>query len=229
MQFWSTVVMAAVFGFGDVRYHAFRILFSWFLPFRMPFFDSWFSFIQDKIGKTYSFILIFILTLAISLTLAIGLKSMSLNNLYTYSAKNAVYLSVSKLDENQIEKLSDIALMNEKVQARLAKLRVDSDSRLLNYVVPADWYISEIPMHTTESDPQHFLRSSGYQKSTYKIIFSIPTFSCNCVISGKKMISSARTIKPILEVWLDISLGEVIDIKAPPVSFIYENVPVPVY
>jgi len=62
-----------------------------------------------------------------------------------------------------------------------------------------------------------------------KILFSKSYFSCNCVIRGKDIISSARKITPVLEVWLDVSLGKVIDIKDPPENSRYENVPVPVY
>ena len=198
-----------------------------FLPFRITFIKNLGNRIQDKLGSAYFSILLITFSLIISFFIAIGLKSLSLENLYTYTTNNAVYISVHKLDELQIKKISDIALSDDEVKRKLSDL--GSNPRLLNYVVPADWYISEIPMHVTESDPQHFLRTTGYAKSAYKIIFAEPVFSCNCVISGKKIIGSARTIKPVMEVWLDKTLETVIDIKQPPTDDRYENVPLPVF
>jgi protein-S-isoprenylcysteine O-methyltransferase Ste14 len=200
-----------------------------FLPFRIPVIFDFFQTLKVKIGNASFSILIFILTLTIPLGLAFGIQSLSLNSLYLYSSKNTVYLSVSKLAENQLKQIIDIALSDKNVQAQLAHQGFGSETKSLNYVVPADWYISEIPMQVTESYPEHFLRSAGYDKTTYKIIFTIPHFSCNCVKTGLKIIKGARTITPILEVWLDLSLNQVIDIKDPPATSRYENVPVPVY
>jgi protein-S-isoprenylcysteine O-methyltransferase Ste14 len=198
-----------------------------FLPFRITFIKNLGNRIKDRLGSAYFSILLITFSLIISFYIAIGLKSLSLESLYTYTTYNAVYISVHKLDEIQIKKIRDIALYDDEVKRKLSDLGFNP--RLLNYVVPADWYISEIPMHVTESDPQHFLRTTGYAKNTYKIIFAEPVFSCNCVISGKKIIGSARTIKPVMEVWLDKTLETVIDIKQPPTDDRYENVPLPVF
>jgi protein-S-isoprenylcysteine O-methyltransferase Ste14 len=198
-----------------------------FLPFRITFIKNLGNRIKDRLGSADFSILLITFSRISAFYIAIGLKSLSLESLYTYTTYNAVYISVHKLDEIQIKKIRDIALYDDEVKRKLSDLGFNP--RLLNYVVPADWYISEIPMHVTESDPQHFLRTTGYAKNTYKIIFAEPVFSCNCFISGKKIISSARTIKPVMEVWLDKTLETVIDIKQPPTDDRYENVPLPVF
>jgi len=84
-------------------------------------------------------------------------------------------------------------------------------------------------MHVTESDPQHFLRCTGYDKSIFKIIFATADLSTNTTLSGKQIIKKTHTIMPIFEVWLDESANRVIDIKDPPAHFRYQNVPVPVF
>jgi protein-S-isoprenylcysteine O-methyltransferase Ste14 len=198
-----------------------------FLPFQTSIFKKWSKSLKERLGSIIFTSLLITSSLLSSFALAFGLKSLSLESLYTYTTKDVVYLSVHKLDENQIKKMSEVALADKEVQYRIFGL--GNETRFLNYVVPADWYISEIPMHMTESDPQHFLRNTGYDKSIYKIIFCEPIFSCNCAISGKKIISSARTIKPVLEVWLDMSMEKVIDIKESLTDPRYENVPLPIF
>lgn len=200
-----------------------------FLPFRIPILLKIFKSLRQKTGPKSYFSIIGITILVLSLGLATALKSFSLKSLYTYSNQNSIYLSVTNLDQQQLKQIADIALQNDDVQSKLDEINFGISNQFLNYVVPAEWYISEIPMHVTESDPQHFLRSARYKKNTYKIIFSKPYFSCNCVINGKEIIGSARKITPILEVWVDLTFRKVIDIKAPPINTRYENVPVPVY
>jgi protein-S-isoprenylcysteine O-methyltransferase Ste14 len=165
-----------------------------FLPIRIFLLEKWTETVQRKIGNVFILLILYLSTLAISLGLAMGIQTFSLNRLYLYTAGNTAYLSVSRLEEEQLKQIAEIAIDNEEVQARLNQKQMGMNTNSLNYVIPAEWYISEIPMH-----------------------------------EGKQIIKNTRTITPVLEVWLDLSLNKVTDIKEPPVTSRYENVPVPVY
>ncbi len=167
-------------------------------------------------------------TVVASVGLANGLKSWSLDSLYTLYSKDAAYVSVSKVDEDTFDTIVEIALTDEEVQAMLKKARVGEGTRFINYVLPTEWYVSEIPMNVVEGATGHY-SPADYDNKLYKIIFTRAHLITGQQVEGKEIILNTARRTPVVEVWVDLSQQKVTAIKNPPESVKYENIPVPLY
>ena len=121
-----------------------------FLPFRIPFTEKLPNLPQSRLKKALSIAALYVLTVLVSLGLARGLQSLALDSLYALYSKDSAYISVSKIKPETIEKLVAIALANEDVQTKLNDAKDSTNTKFLNYVLPAEWYVSEIPTNVVE-------------------------------------------------------------------------------
>jgi len=203
-----------------------------FLPFRMPLMERLPGLPRlprSRIGRVLSITALYILTVLVSLGLARGLQTLALDSLYALYSKDAAYISVSKLGSEEMERLAGIALADERVRTKLDNAREGAQTRFLNYVAPAGWYISEIPMNVVEGDPNHFLRSDDYDEDIYKIIFTRADIRTDRGVEGEALLLNTVGSRPIVEVWIDLFRGKVVDLKEPPAAVRYGKIPVPVY
>ena len=200
-----------------------------FLPFRVPLTEKLPHLPQSRLKKSLSIIALYVLTVMASLGLARGLQSFALDSLYAFYSEDSAYISVNKLEPDKLEKIVAIVLANEDVQNELGRAKDSAHSKFLNYVVPAEWYISEIPMNVVSGNPDHFLRSDDYDKPFYKVIFTKAGLRTDRDVQGKALLLNTVSITPIVEVWLDVTQRKVTKLQNPPKTIRYENVPVPVY
>ncbi|UCG66093.1 MAG: isoprenylcysteine carboxylmethyltransferase family protein [Deltaproteobacteria bacterium] len=200
-----------------------------FLPFRIPLTEKLPNLPQSRLKKALSIAALYVLTVLVSLGLARGIQSLALDSLYALYSKDSAYISVSKIKPETMEKLVAIALANEDVQTKLGDAKDSTNTKFLNYVLPAEWYVSEIPMNVVEGSPDHFLRSDDYDKSHYKIIFTKADLRTDRHVEGKELLLNTVKRIPIVEVWLDLSQSKVNNVQNPPATMKYENTPVPVY
>lgn len=137
-------------------------------------------------------------------------------------------MAVSKIEDPTFTQLVSIAEGNTDVQERLTNAQV-AGSKFVNYVVPTEWYVSEIPMNPVDSERGHFT-PKPYDDSQYKIIFTYAELRAGQDAQGKEILLNVLgRVVPIAEVWIDLANQQVIDIKNPPETIKYEGIPVPVY
>ena len=86
----------------------------------------------------------------------------------------------------------------------------------------------EIPMNPVDSGRGHY-NPKPYDGSQYKIIFTYAELRAGQDTQGKEILLNVVRRVPVVEVWIDLSHQQVTDIKDPPETIKYENIPVPVY
>lgn len=214
--------------FGQ-SYNDYKNKTNMFLPFRIPLVRKIFVLPQSKVGKVLSFFAIYIITVLISLGLARGLQSIALDSLYAIYTKDSAYISVNKIEKEKIEELAIIALANDELRFRLDSVKENSNTKYINYIVPAEWYISEIPMNITSGNPEHYFQSSISNKNLYKIIFTKAVLHNKHGLPSWELLLNTLMVIPIVEVWIDVSQKKIIKLLDPPQEVRYENVPVPFF
>ena len=137
-------------------------------------------------------------------------------------------ISTFPKEPDTLEKLAEIALANREVQARIENIPDRANAKFINYVLPVEWHVSEIPMNEVQGGGGHHF-PADYDKNLYKIVFTKAELRTNQDVAGKDLLLNTVKRTPIVEVWLDLSQGKVFDIKNPPPTIKYENVPVPIY
>ena len=202
-----------------------------FLPFRLPFAGRFSALPKSRPAKFLYALVVYALTIAASIGLAKGLQSLALESLYIVYSEDSAYLSVNKVELDELESIIEIALTNQEVQTRLESIRSDVDTKFLNYVLPTEWCISEIPMNPIECrNSNHFLGlPADYDRNLIKIIFCKASVRSGLHGTGKEFLMNIFGRTPVFEVRLDLLQKKVINILEPPAVAIYENIPVPVY
>ena len=214
--------------FGQ-SYAAYQARTSMFLPFRFPVTDKLPSLPRAGVQRYLSILAVYMVTCIAAIALANGLRTWSLSNLYTLDTGGAVYLSVSKADPNTLKRIIDIALSNPDVSSRLKSEKECDDLKFVNYILPAEWYVSEIPMNPVEGTHGGHFHPARYDRALYKIIFTRAELRTGQAAEGKDILVKTKKRRPVVEVTVDLSRERVSRITAPPTTTKYENIPVPIF
>jgi protein-S-isoprenylcysteine O-methyltransferase Ste14 len=213
--------------FGQ-SYAEYKARTNMFLPFRLPITELP-SLPKAGVQRYLLILAVYVVTCIAAIALANGLRSWSVNNLYTLYTEKVVYLSVAKTDPNTLKKIIDIALSNPDVSGRLKSEKESNDWKFINYIMPAEWYVSEIPMNPIEGSRGGHFHPAGYNRALYRIIFTRAELRAGQVAEGKDILLRTKRRWPVVEVTVDLSRERVNSITTPPTMTKYENIPVPVF
>lgn len=199
-----------------------------FLPFKLPFSENLTSLTKSRLSKTLALLVLYIFTLSAGIGMARGLDSLTLNSLYAFFTSDSAYVSVSEIEQDELENIIKIALANEEVKIRLEKDGGNQKTKFLNYVLPGAWYVPEIPMNGIDGVVRHN-NPRNYDKNMYKVIFNKAAIRANQDVSGRDIISNVAKREPVVEVWINAAEQKVVKILEMPEKIRYENIPVALY
>ena len=111
---------------------------------------------------------------------------------------------------------------------KLEKNADENAPRYLNYILPVEWVVAEIPMQLIAGARGHN-SPANYNPNEYKIIFTQAEFNEGVDAEGKEILANAIDREGLLEVWVDLSQSQVTKIMDAPATPMYENMPVPLY
>lgn len=178
----------------------------------------------DERPKAGKLVLSYVLTLAAFFLAAYGLNCLTVDSLYTAYAPDGVTVSLCRLDGDTIEKAVAIA----KADPAVAAAQKQADAPELNYILPTEWFAAEIPMNGVEYRSGH-KSNPDYDTSKYKIIFMNATLAANAGEDPKDILWKTATIRPMVEVWVDLKEERVTDIMPMPDTIKYEGIPEAIY
>ena len=201
-----------------------------FVPFKWPLSVKLPGPPKSRTIKVLGVFVLYLFSLLVSIGLARGIQSFALDSLYALYSANSVYLSVGRMAPETMEALIGIAGSDVRVRTKVDDTGSGLKAKYLNYLLPADWYISEIPMNMKgEGSGNHFLGLPDSQKDLYKIIYTRAVLKQGMEAEGKDLLLNIVHRVPIVEVWVDLSRRKVIDVKTPPAAGRYEKVLLPIY
>ncbi|NGP89379.1 methyltransferase family protein [Fodinibius halophilus] len=183
---------------------------------------------QKRIGKIIGTVGFYVLIILLAFTAARGIHGYTVSNLYTYTTEQEVYLSLGKLNPDEIAEMVTIIKSDSSVVASLNEYE-DTNHRFINYVMPASLFVSEVPMAMPEGTVPTHEWPSDKNQSHYKIIFSLAHFGPNGQADGQKILLQAINKTSVLEVWIDRKSQSVEKVFNPPVDMYYEGMLVPVF
>jgi hypothetical protein len=193
-----------------------------FLPIKissLKFFNTNnFSF-AGKIILTTGFYFVLII---ISIQVADLLKKISIDMLYTYNTGDSLYVSIFKKNEDELKKIIAMANFESKI---ISIKQNQSNNQFINYILPSDMYISEIPMIKPQN-PKNHIFNSEYSSEEYKIIFTKAKQETN----SPQILNNALSLEPVAEIWIDLYKNKIIkEIKLERHLVRYKNIPEPVF
>lgn len=183
---------------------------------------------ETRITKVAAISALFVILTAVSFWVAGLIHSYSVNSLYTWSAPDGVYLSVGRFADEEFRELIDIVDNDADVDAILSAHRT-TDNRFINYVMPTDLLISEVPMMIPEGRTPSHLPPHLEDQSRYKIIYTIADFGPADPAQNLEILKRAINKTAVLEVWIDRVNQKVENIIQPPQNDIYFGMPIPLF
>lgn len=170
----------------------------------------------------------YLVVLASSFLFARALHIYSVKSVYAYETGKEVYLSVGRMDLLELEMLAVDTKNDPEVMAYLAQYD-HPDHRFINYVMPADLLVSEVPMYIPEGQTPGHQSPHKLDQTRFKIIFTIAHFGPGQTADGRRILLRAIHKSPVVEVWINRNTGNVENILDPPATGFYDGIPVPVF
>ncbi|MCX6271892.1 MAG: isoprenylcysteine carboxylmethyltransferase family protein [Bacteroidetes bacterium] len=200
-----------------------------FLPFRFSFFFRLFKIPLNSFQRHTGRVVFYLLSLTLSVLIAAGIRSLSVDALYATFNERAVCLSILKNDTIQINNIMRLACQDHRVDSIMKAAAQQKDFRSLNYILPAAMYqVSEIPMNIPKDENCNFFDRS-FDRSRVKVIFTRANLNTGRALSREAILLHTRSTTPLIEVWIDLSSGKVIKTIIPSNILRYKNIPMPVF
>ncbi len=160
-------------------------------------------------------------------------RTWSINQLYAIYTADAVYISITKMDEQAIHDIIDCALADTVVQRRLSHNYETPEIKYINYILPADLYMLEIQMNEPENPAAvHFLPVKQSTEKV-KIVFTRVEMrvkrGVQVQVPGEEILKNVAGRIPVMEVYIDFTQKNIIEIKDPPVRAVLKDITMPVY
>ena len=213
--------------FGQL-YTEYRNRTHMFLPFNVPFTEKLFHLPKSGIKRCLTILVIYSLVIVGAIGGANGLKSYSVENLYSLYSHNSTTISIAKIERDTLKKVIEIALSEKEVQKRLMAVKGGSEPKFLNYVMPSEWYFSDIPMNMPEGIHGHH-HPDHYNTNLYKIIFNQAELKTHIEVEGKALILNTVKRHPIIEVTVDVAQHRATTVENPTANVIWGDIPTPLF
>lgn len=191
-----------------------------FLPFglasrRTPFFLT-----ASPLMRIAAGLVLYVALTAIGLGAAALVQSYTIKNLIVQYRGNSAFIAVHPMTSAELRNVVESASDDPRVRERA---NTPGDAAFINYVLPRDWAVTEIPMNGAvdhQTPEQH--------DSRYKIVYTRATLCIDRPTAGPDILQYSVHTKAAFEAWLD-DHGRVERIMDPPEAAFYGAVPVPIY
>jgi hypothetical protein len=209
-------------------YSEYRTRTRMFLPIRVPAIEKLPGLPGSGLKKYLAILTLYLVTVAIAVTVAVGIRSWSLHSLYMLADHDQVYISVGKIEQARLEQVVAILRSSLEVQTRIEDNKRNENTKFINYVLPVEWYVSEIGMNRVEGGGGHHF-PGDYDKSRYKVVLTRADLRPGQNSTARAILLNTIERRTVLEVQVDLSPGHVVEVLGPPETVPCEGIPRPVY
>ena len=133
----------------------------------------------EKIPRPISAVATMFFVLATATVLALSLRQHAIASLYTLKDTHGIYLSVTRISETKLSRISDLARTNAKIETTLSSL--NKNDSFIAYVLPTEMYISEIPMTLPKGQVFGHSVPKSRDINRYKVIYTRAEFTNQAV------------------------------------------------
>ena len=159
--------------------------------------------------------------------LAVGLgvivRDRSVAALSALYEPTAAVISTARLDRADVERVYRTAGAAPEVRRALDAA---GDARLIVYVVPADWFLPDLPLDTTWKGGHHV--PADFDRTRYKVLFTRARFH-GAAPSGADIVRAAYGRDPLIVAHVDTSEGTVTEVSTPPPHVRWGDISTPMF
>jgi protein-S-isoprenylcysteine O-methyltransferase Ste14 len=200
-----------------------------FLPFGVPSVSLLLPPCRSRAVRAARAAAAYLLAVTAALGLAYAARHLSIHSLYAYYTDSTATVSLVGMDRADLEKVVGTAFADERVRAMVERIDDAPHAKYLNYVLPADWYVSELPMGRDGlCDGNHFLPSRD-RSPLFRVVITRAVLEDAPSATGRDILLSANGTIPVTEAVVDTKSGAVVGVHEPTHEGRYEGVPLPTF
>ncbi|MDR2870149.1 MAG: isoprenylcysteine carboxylmethyltransferase family protein [Deferribacteraceae bacterium] len=207
--------------FGE-SYLSYKAQTRMFIPFNLPFRLPELPKARGK--RALDLLIMYICAIAAAFALSYGVTMHSINSLYAVYTEDSATMSLAEIETSKLEQI--MAIANAEFDQSVAHRLNAGGVKMLNYVLPAEWYAAEVAMNDGAVEGGH-VQPADYDHSKYKVIFT--AVDCWNDASGKDILLSVKLRQPLAELWVDLDKQAVTKVLDIPEGYMYQGIPVAVY
>lgn len=208
---------------------------SMFIPGDSYFLKRLPSLPKSGLKRIVATLFLFLSVISLSLIAAFGLRNYSIATISTLYTKDAATISTLLINQAEMEKILEIALKYPDVQRRLTQAGYGAGEKFLNYIVPLDWVVPDLPLDSASDSIHGHSQSEQFNRDEYKVLFTIAELSKEKSITKVEQIEGADIIKhtlsrtPIIVVKLNKATGEILGLETPPSYVLWGDISTPLF
>ncbi|MFC2165251.1 methyltransferase family protein [Acidobacteriota bacterium] len=202
---------------------------SMFLPGDSLVFGSFQELKVLKLKPALSILFVYVLVLGGSLLAGFGLRVFSVSQISKLTTPNSVTMSVVPMKSDVLSKVVQMIQDQDDILEKLALSGYDNGEKFLNYVVPLEWIIPDLPLDPDKISMQGHHQPADYDPNEFKVLFSKVISPLLEKANGVDILKKARKILPVLVVKLNILTEEVLGIEVPPKHVLWGDILTPLF
>lgn len=181
-----------------------------------------------RLPRLIAFLASIALIVVAATMIALGLRQHAIASLYTVKDEQGIYLSVTRLSDQELSEIAAIARAHQKKSDEALKTLQEGD-RFIAYVLPTQMYVSEIPMRLP--DGQEFGHSVPKDRdlARYKVVYTRAEFSSGGLLETENILHNALNKHALVEVHVNLRSEVVESTSPPPEQSFYPDIQVPVF
>jgi protein-S-isoprenylcysteine O-methyltransferase Ste14 len=204
---------------------------SMFLPKRFSVYEKlpefWHEFQQRRSTPIFNYVVV----LFVFLITAFWIRNYSIRSISTLYSNDSATISTALMDEAKMEKILQLALKEQEVQNKLKNAGYNNGSKFLNYIVPNEWILADLPLENIPNPEEidgHY-QPENYNQKEYKVLFTKAKLHDSGSITGPDILKRTYKREPVLVVRLNISTKKIMAIETPPQHVVWGNIPTPLF
>ena len=181
------------------------------------------------LGKFVVVFSLYVLALTISITSAFGLRSYSLSKISAAFSGNTATIAAANMNPDELRQVLQIAEEDPQVRKHLGQAGNGEAASFLNYVVPAEWYLPDVPIEKMPAGIHGHHQPEDYDRDKYKILFTKARLRTTKPVRGADIIKLTYSRQPVVLVYVDKAAGAVTEIKTPLEHVQWGDIPTPLF
>ncbi|MCP4725166.1 MAG: hypothetical protein GY863_09025, partial [bacterium] len=200
---------------------------SMFFPFKIPFNTGMYRLPGGGPKRVLSITLICLIFISVSVSAGMILRNYSIETLTTHFGKNFAAISVLRIDDETFRNTIEIAQSSPELKRMLNKSGINNDDKLINYIIPLEWIIPDLPIDPMEVSIRGHNEPVILNPKRFKVLFAKARLHNPENVSGKDIMKKAYGLTPLVVVEIDTSTGQILRVRKAPDHVLWGDIPTP--
>jgi protein-S-isoprenylcysteine O-methyltransferase Ste14 len=174
-------------------------------------------------------LVVYILTVVVFVNLAFVIRDYSIGTISVLAEKESATISTVKMEDEMIIDLLNLAVSDPLVDSVVHKVYYVEKQKFLNYIVPAEWILPDLPLDDGMTSRRGHQQPENYNRDLFKILFTRSLMRNSSDWGGVDIIKNTIKRKPLFVVYVDRKKRSVTEIRTAPETVLWGDIPTPLF